>query len=229
MIDGVFLASVFMAGMSSFLMPCIIPLVPAYLAYLTGKTVSSNDHSSVDSKLVLFNALGFVFGFIFVFVLLGAAATAISRLLISEQDLFRKIAGMFIIFMGLFHMGLIPLKFLNYERRMNLIPSTATFTQSLLLGLGFGLGWSPCLGPVLASILIIASQTETVGMGVLLLSVYGLGLGIPFLALALGFKAVWKYVYRIQKYSGIIKKVTGAILVLVGILIFFNKLMIFAF
>ncbi len=229
MYDWMFFGTAFIAGMTSFLMPCILPLVPAYLTYLTGKTAEGDFSDSAVHKSLTINSLAFIFGFVAVFVLLGAAATTLGRLLLQNQDIIRKISGIFVSFMGLFHMGLIPLRFMDRERRFNVIPGSAGLIQSIAIGAGFGFGWTPCMGPVLASLLIIASQTDTVGMGMLLLSTYGIGLGIPFFALALGYKIFWKHIRILKKHVRLIKKISGGVLILLGILIYYNKIMFIAF
>ena len=220
-----FFGTVFIAGMTSFLMPCILPLIPVYLTYLTGKTAEGDFSDPFVHKSLTINSLAFIFGFVAVFVLLGAAANSLGRLLLDNQDIIRRISGIFISLMGLFHMGLIPLRFMERERRFNFIPATPGLFQSIAIGAGFGFGWTPCMGPVLASLLIIASQTDTVGRGMFLLSIYGIGLGVPFFALALGYKVFWKHMRVLKKHAGLIKKITGGILILLGILIYFNKVM----
>jgi len=220
-----FFGTVFIAGMTSFLMPCILPLIPVYLTYLTGKTAEGDFSDPFVHKSLTINSLAFIFGFVAVFVLLGAAANSLGRLLLDNQDIIRRISGIFISLMGLFHMGLIPLRFMERERRFNFIPDTPGLFQSIAIGAGFGFGWTPCMGPVLASLLIIASQTDTVGRGMFLLSIYGIGLGVPFFALALGYKVFWKHMRVLKKHAGLIKKITGGILILLGILIYFNKVM----
>lgn len=229
MYDWMFFGTVLIAGMTSFMMPCILPLIPAYLTYLTGKIAEDDFSDPVVHKILIINSLAFIFGFVIVFVLLGAAATSLGRLLLDNQDIIRKIGGIFISLMGLFHMGLIPVRFLEREHRFRFIPGSPGLFQSIAIGAGFGFGWTPCMGPVLASLLIIASQTDTVGMGMLLLSIYGIGLGIPFFALALGYKVFWKHMRLIKKHAELIKKISGGILVLLGILIYYNKIMFILF
>jgi len=226
--DWMFFGTVLLAGMTSFLMPCILPLIPAYLTYLTGKTADADFSDPLIRKILTMNSLAFIFGFVIVFVLLGAAATSLGRLLLDNQDVIRRISGIFISLMGFFHMGLIPLRFLERERRFSFAPGSPGLFQSIAIGAGFGFGWTPCMGPVLASLLIIASQTDTVGMGMLLLSIYGIGLGMPFFALALGYKVIWRHMCILKKHAGLIKKISGGILILLGILIYFNKIMFVA-
>jgi len=229
MYDWMFLGTVLGAGMTSFMMPCILPLIPAYLSFLTGKTAESDFNDPLNRKSLITNSLAFIFGFVAVFVLLGATATSLGSMLLQHQDVLRKTSGIFIAFMGLFHMGLIPLQFMAKEKRFYVNPGSPGFIQSIAIGAGFGFGWTPCMGPVLASLLIIASQSNTVSMGILLLSIYGIGLGIPFLALALGYKALWKHIKTLKKHIGLIKKISGGMLIVLGILIFFNRIMFISF
>jgi len=221
-----FLGTVLLAGMASFLMPCILPLIPAYISYLTGENVGKDDF---NKRSIIINSIAFVSGFIIVFVLLGAAATSLGQQLTDNKDIIRKIAGVFIVFMGSLHTDLIKIKFLGAERRFNILNTAPGVLKSIIIGAGFGLGWSPCMGPVLTSLLLIASQSDTVGAGVLLLFIYGLGVGIPFLTISTCYNVVWRHVKFLGKHARVIKKVSGAILIILGILIYFNKIMFLTF
>ncbi len=215
---------VFLQGMASFLSPCVLPLIPAYLTYFTGKSAEAMLHDVKSHRMLIWNGVAFVAGFTIVFVLLGAAATGIGKFLLKNNEIFRQISGAIVIAFGLFHMGLVPISFLNYEKRLQISGKTPGLFSSMLMGIGFSFGWTPCIGPVLSSVLILASRTSTVWSGVGLLAVYSLGLGIPFLAITIFLKYFWKYLKGIKKHIKTIKIVSGLILVIIGILILTNTL-----
>lgn len=213
---------VFLQGMASFLSPCVLPLIPAYLTYLTGKSAEVMMHDPKAHRSLIWNGAAFVIGFTIVFVLLGATATGIGKFLLKNDDLFRQISGVVVIIFGLFHMGLIPISFLNYEKRLQVEGKTPGLLSSFLMGVGFSFGWTPCIGPVLSTVLILASRTSTVWSGIGLLAVYSLGLGLPFLILAIFLKYLWKYLKGIYKHMRMIKLASGVVLVLIGVLIITN-------
>jgi len=213
---------VFLQGMASFFSPCVLPLIPAYLTYLTGQSAEAMLHDAKAHRKLIWNGLAFVIGFSVVFVLLGATATGIGKFLLKNSTLFRQISGIVVVVFGLFHMGLIPIPFLNYEKRLQITGKAPGLISSFLMGIGFSFGWTPCIGPVLSSVLILASRSSTLWRGIGLLTVYSLGLGIPFMVLAIFLKYLWKYIKGVYKYLKIIKIVSGAVLVVIGILIFTN-------
>lgn len=213
---------VFLQGMASFLSPCVLPLIPAYLTYLTGQSAEAMLHDSKAQWTLIWNGIAFVAGFTIVFILLGATATEIGKFLLKNNELFRQISGVVVIIFGLFHMGLVPISFLNYEKRLEFTGGKPGLFSSMLMGIGFSFGWTPCIGPVLSAVLILASRSSTVWSGVGLLAVYSLGLGIPFMVLSIFLKYLWKYIRGIYKYMKIIKIVSGAIMVVIGILIVTN-------
>jgi len=219
---------VFLEGLASFLSPCVLPLIPAYMTYLTGRSAEAMTQDKKAHRNLIFNSLAFILGFTVIFVLMGAAATKLGSLLLRNQHLIRRISGILIILFGLFSAGWIPIRFLNYERRLQLLPERQGLISSLLIGMGFSLGWTPCIGPILTSVLIMAANVQTVAKGMLLLAVYALGLGLPFLALAVGIRYLWKYLNLLTRHLGIIKKVSGAILIIIGVMIYFNVFAVLA-
>lgn len=219
-----FFATVFFQGVASFLSPCVLPLIPAYLTYMTGQSIEIMIKDKRAHRTLVLNSLAFILGFSLVFVLLGIVATSVGKFLQANRDIIRKISGILVIFFGLFHTGLIPIRFLNYEKRLNLRMENPGFLSSLLIGIGFSFGWSPCIGPVLASVYIMASQSNTLAMGMSLLIVYAMGLGLPFLLITLGLQYIWKYIRGLYKHMGLIKIISGALLVIVGLMIYFNTL-----
>jgi cytochrome c-type biogenesis protein len=160
---------------------------------------------------------------------LGAAATKLGSYLLRHQHVIRRISGILIIIFGLFHAGFIPIRFLNYEKRLHVQRERQGLLSSLLIGMAFSVGWTPCIGPILTSVLILAANTQTLVSGMLLLAVYALGLGLPFLALAAGIRYLWRYLDILSRHMGMIKKVSGIILILIGIMIYFNIFAILAF
>ena len=219
---------VFLEGLASFLSPCVLPLIPAYMTYLTGRSAEAMTQDKKAHRNLIFNSLAFILGFTVIFVLMGAAATKLGSLLLRNQHLIRRISGILIILFWLFNAGWIPIRFLNYERRLQLLPERQGLISSLLIGMGFSLGWTPCIGPILTSVLIMAANVQTVAKGMLLLAVYALGLGLPFLALAVGIRYLWKYLNLLTRHLGIIKKVSGAILIVIGVMIYFNVFAVLA-
>lgn len=217
-----FFITVFLQGIASFLSPCVLPLIPAYLTYMTGQSIEIMMEDSKAHRALIFNSIAFIAGFSLVFVLLGAVATSLGQFLQAYRDIIRKISAILIIFFGLFHTGLIPVPFLNYEKRLQIKPAAPGVISSFLIGVGFSFGWSPCIGPVLTSVYIMASQVSTVAKGMALLAVYALGLGLPFFLIALGLRFLWKYFEKLYKHMKLVKTISGGILVIVGIMIYFN-------
>lgn len=213
---------VFLQGVISFLSPCFLPLLPAYLSYLTGQSILSDTDVKINKKLI-FNSLSFVLGFTLVFVLLGMTATALGSLLVQNISFIRKIGGIFIIIFGLYNMGVIKIPLLLQEKRISYMPKKPAIISSFLLGISFSFGWSACIGPYLAPILALSAYSETLYYGMLLLFVYSMGLGLPFLLIAVTFSYIWTYIKRIYKYMGVIKIISGALLVIMGIIIFMEK------
>jgi cytochrome c-type biogenesis protein len=223
--DLAFIFMVFVEGVASFLSPCVLPLIPVYLAYLTGQSVDNLlQGSSRACRTVVLNALLFVIGFSFVFISMGTVASSFGKFLVEHRDVMRKISGALIVFFGLFHTGLIPIPFLNYEKRFKVNINSPGLITSIIMGMGFGFGWTPCVGPMLASVLVMASQARTVAEGMGLLAVYSLGLGLPFMALAVGIRVLWDPIKKLYRYMDAIRWVSGGLLIITGLLIFFNRL-----
>jgi cytochrome c-type biogenesis protein len=220
------LYTAFFAGLISFLSPCVLPLVPGYLSYISG--VSSDQmRAGADAETrrrVMVNASGFVLGFSLIFIALGASATALGQLMLAQLEVLSKIAGVVIIVFGLHTMGLLRIKWLYMEKRVQLSSKPLGLLGALVVGMAFGFGWTPCIGPILASILAIAATQETVGQGISLLAVYSLGLGIPFLLAGLAINQFFALFDRLKRHMRIIEIVSGLLLIGVGLLMFTNNL-----
>ncbi len=231
MINDISIYMAFAAGLVSFLSPCVLPLVPGYVSFISGVSLpelKADPGRSVflnrEHRIVVLNSIFFIFGFSAVFILLGASATWIGALLTSKLNFFTKLAGLIIIFFGILKMGLIrPLPFLK-EFKIPIKTSKAGLVGAVMLGAAFAFGWTPCIGPVLGGILTFAGTLDQVNQGVRLLLVYSLGLGLPFFLTALGVQHFFRFFNRIKKHLGLIEKISGLVLVVMGVLILTNSL-----
>ena len=209
------------AGLLSFVSPCVLPLVPPYLCYVTGLSLDEVTASRSDRRIrgmVLRASLAFVLGFTTVFVLLGATASVLGRMVARQQEILSVVAGLVIIVMGLHFLGVFRLGFLQREARVQVASQPAGLAGAYVLGLAFAFGWTPCIGPVLAAILAVAGSTDTVGRGAGLLAIYSLGLGIPFM-IAAGFAERFiGGLRRFRPYMPMVEKVMGVFLIVAGIL-----------
>jgi len=212
----------FISGLLSFFSPCILPLVPSYLIFISG--ITFDDYTGLQSgkyrKIVLIHSLAFIAGFSFVFVALGISSSALGRLLSNYQVYVMRIGGFILIILGLYYLDVIRMPFLNREKVFHLKEKPFGLFGSFIIGITFSLGWTPCVGPALSSILIIASTTENIWEGIYLLGLYSLGLAIPFLISALLFDQLFGL---LKKYSSIVKysmKFLGVLFIIIGILFF---------
>ena len=225
--DNVSIITAFAFGLLSFISPCVLPIVPGYLSFISGVSFEEMQGSGSSSKArnrIIANSALFVAGFSLVFIGLGASATAVGQFLRERLDLLSKIAGAIIIVFGLHMVGVYKIPFLNYEKRFHSKGKPLGLFGSFVVGLAFAFGWTPCIGPILAAILAIASQQETVGQGILLLASYSLGLGIPFFLTALSIGAFYNVFNKLKIHLHKVEVVGGVLLVLVGILIMTNYL-----
>ncbi len=216
----------FSAGMLSFFSPCVLPLVPAYIANLAGAT-------AIDNKIrksyvpALLHSLSFVIGFSFIFIALGASVGLIGTSLTAHSNLLRQIAGGLIIVFGIFLVASYKLPWLNYEKRLNF--NTARnpgYIRSVLIGGAFAFGWTPCVGPILGTILALAWSSHDVWQGTLLLVIYSLGLGIPFILIGLAWGAIMPLWKSINRHLGVISIISGLLLIAVGILMLTGHIML---
>jgi len=220
------------AGFLSFLSPCVLPLVPPYLAFLGGTTfdqLAGEDETPPHVyRSVVLASVVFVLGFTTVFVMLGATATVAGQLLAENLPLLSKIAGVVIIIFGLHFLGLINLPILNREARFHADAKPAGLLGAYIIGLAFAFGWTPCIGPVLGAILAVAAGEDSVRHGVSLLLVYSLGLGIPFILAALAIKPFMRAMQRYRKHLGVVEKLLGGFLVLTGVLFLTDSMTLIA-
>lgn len=220
----------FIAGLASFLSPCVLPLVPIYLAQLVGQSVHQapgGTQSVVSSQRIatFLHATTFVTGFTLAFIALGATASTLGSFLQGHAVLLRQIGGVILIVIGLHMVGLLKLPFLLWQKRIDYHPARPGYPASLLIGIIFAIAWSPCIGPILGSILVLAASSATLRQGVYLLLAYSLGLGVPFILLGLGLNQVSSILKWLRPHLGKIEVATGFLMVVVGILIFFNLLL----
>ncbi|KPL05191.1 MAG: cytochrome C biogenesis protein [candidate division Zixibacteria bacterium SM1_73] len=224
--ENISLFAAFTAGIISFISPCVLPLIPAYLSFISGVSVEemkSRDRKSEVLKKVSLNTILFILGFSVVFVALGASATFFGEFLLAKLSLFNKIAGVIIMILGVHLLGVFRIRFLDYEKRFHTKSRSLGLFGSFLVGLAFAFGWTPCIGPILAGILLVASNQDTVTKGVVLLSSYSLGLGIPFFVTAVSFHTFLSVFGWIKKHFRTVEIVSGVFLIIVGFLIFIGS------
>ncbi|HKW01696.1 MAG TPA: cytochrome c biogenesis protein CcdA [Vicinamibacterales bacterium] len=225
--DVSFLAA-FGAGVLSFISPCVLPLVPGYISFVSGVSFDQMQTADAASRAatrrqMLITSLAFVLGFSLVFICLGASATAIGHLLRHQKTILERIAGALIIIFGLHLAGVFRIKWLDKDTRVQTSGRPASPIGAFLVGLAFAFGWTPCIGPILGGILAIAGSKNSVGEGVGLLAVYSAGLGIPFLVTSIAIDRFFVASKRIRKYYKPIEIASGALLVVLGVLIFTNR------
>ncbi len=209
-------AVAFVAGLLSFLSPCVLPLVPSYIGFLTGMTLPE---MAGRRRLALVHALLFVAGFSLVFVLLGASATALGRALNIYQVWLQRVGGVLIIAFGLLCLGVFKWDILSFERRVHLERKPVGFLGSVLVGMAFAAGWTPCIGPVLGGILGLAATSSDLSRGMLLLGVYSAGLAVPFLIAAVAVESFFGWFQRFRRFLPWVMRVSGVLLIFVGILL----------
>ena len=203
------------AGLLSFLSPCVLPLLPSYISFVAGisfEEVQGTVANPRTRRAILINSLLFILGFSLVFIALGAGATLVGQVLFQNQRVIQKIGGVFIILMGLYVAGWLRIPFLMREWRVELKDRPAGYLGALMVGITFAAGWTPCIGPILGSILTLASVSQTAGTGIKMLAAYSLGLAIPFLVSSLA-------INRFKRFIPVVTRVSGLILIAVGLLL----------
>ena len=206
----------FSAGLLSFLSPCVLPLVPSYIGFLTGMTL---DEMSTRRRFALLHAGLFILGFTLIFVLFGASATALGRVLKYHEVWLQRIGGVLTILFGLICLGAFRFGFLQQDRRLHLQNKPLGYLGSVLVGMAFAAGWTPCIGPILGGIYALAAASDSLGRGVLLLEAYSAGLAVPFLIAAWAVDAFLGWFQRFRRFLPWVMRVSGALLILVGVLL----------
>lgn len=217
----------FSAGFLSFVSPCVLPLVPSYVSYITGLSLdelTSEEGKKRARQVAIKNSLMFILGFSAIFIALGASATMIGRFSLTHQGAIRKIGGAVVIFFGLYVMGLIKPSLLMRDARFHLQSKPAGYVGSFIVGIAFAAGWTPCVGPILGTILLYASGSNSIWAGMGLLTAYSLGLGLPLFVSALSVQSFLSYFKKTVRYMWLVSGVSGIFLVAVGVMIFTNSL-----
>jgi cytochrome c-type biogenesis protein len=221
----------FTAGILTFLSPCILPLVPSFIAYITGVSYAdlkdmhkTEAYKTEVHKKTISHTLLFILGFSVVFILMGLTATVIGKALFAYQNVIRIGGGLLVIFFGLTISGVLKFAFMEKDHHLNIHAKKATYFGSFLVGVTFAAAWTPCAGPIFGSILVIAGTEGNIGQGVQLLSLYSAGIAVPFFLTALAINTFLRFFNKFKKAMGYINKVAGAMLVLIGILILTNSL-----
>ncbi|RPH00743.1 MAG: cytochrome c biogenesis protein CcdA [Candidatus Pelagibacter sp. TMED153] len=210
----------FGAGLISFLSPCVLPLIPGYISYISGSSLNE----LIEKKNInLLPIILFTFGFSIVFIIFGAASTYLGQVLLQNSNELRIAAGLIIILFSLHIIGVFNLKFLNYEKRIE-TKTNNNFYSPILIGMAFAFGWTPCIGPILGSILVLATTEESVNKGIYLLTFYSLGLAIPFILSGYLIQKFLIFSKNFKKNINLVSKVGGIILLITGILILTNQL-----
>ncbi len=219
----------FLAGLLSFFSPCILPLIPAYFTFITGLSIDELTESAKEtSNKVILSTLVYVAGFSFVFIMMGASAFFLGNLIHEYSWVVRYMGGAIIIIFSLHLLGIINIKGLNFEKRFHVKEKPLHLMGVFLIGMAFGAGWSPCIGPVLGSILIVASNQNTIFDGMLLLALYSLGIAIPFILISIFITRMVETIKKATKYIIYINKATGILLLIVGILLITDKFKLLA-
>lgn len=217
------------AGLLSFFSPCILPLIPAYFTFITGLSLDELTEESYQTRQkVIFATLAYVCGFSFIFVLLGASASFMGGLISNFTWLIRYAGGGIILFFGLHLLGFINIKGLNFEKRIHMNEKPMHLMGTFVIGMAFGAGWSPCIGPLLGSILIVAGNQETVFQGIILLALYSAGLALPFMVLSFFINRILEIMKRATRVLMYVNKISGVLLIIVGILLITDKFRLLA-
>jgi cytochrome c-type biogenesis protein len=211
-----------LAGVLSFLSPCVLPLVPPYLAFIGGLAIERSEEGEIEVSgavgRTVASAIAFVTGFTVVFVALGATASVISGFITRYIDIFATVAGVVVILLGLHFLGAFKILLLYREKRFQVREKPVTLLGAFVVGLAFAFGWTPCVGPVLAAILLVAASDDSIFYGASLLGVYALGIGLPFILAAAFMPAFMRFMQRFRRHLGLVEKLLGAFLVATGVL-----------
>lgn len=217
------------AGLLSFFSPCILPLIPAYFSFITGLSLDELTGNKKETRQkVMLSTLFYVAGFSFIFILFGASASFLGSLATEYSWIVRYAGGGIILIFGLHLLGIINIKGFNFEKRIHVKEKPLHLMGTFVIGMAFGAGWSPCIGPMLGTILIVAGNQDTVFEGILLLAVYSAGLAIPFLIMSFFINSILDIMKRATKFIGIFNKISGILLIAIGLLLIFDKFRLLA-
>jgi cytochrome c-type biogenesis protein len=214
----------FVAGLASFLTPCVLPLVPVYVSLISGVGIEELkvQEASVLRKVML-NSLAFVIGFSIVFVTLGALSTEVGRIASEYKNLLAQVAGVLVILFGLHLTGILRIKAFYADKRLHSVKGGSTMWGAFVIGFAFAFGWTPCVGPILSAILYLASTQNSVGKGILLLTIYSLGLAVPFLLTAFGIERFMKFYSGFRRYMHAVEVISGVLLIALGALLVLGR------
>jgi len=219
----------FVAGLVSFLSPCVLPLVPGYVSLISGVGVEElKDQQASVFRKVMLNSIAFIFGFSIVFVTLGALSTEVGQLAAQYKSILARVAGVLIIVFGLHLTGILRIKALYADKRLHSVKGGSTAWGAFVIGFAFAFGWTPCVGPILSVILGFAAAQDSVSKGILLLSIYSLGLAVPFLLTSLGIERFLSFYGRFRRHMHALEIASGALLMVLGVLLVFGKFTLLA-
>jgi cytochrome c-type biogenesis protein len=227
--ENITYSAAIIAGLLSFFSPCILPLIPAYFSFITGLTLDelTQGKKEVRQKVIL-STLFYVAGFSFIFILFGASASFLGGFASKYSWVVRYLGGSIIIVFGLHLLGIINIKGFNFEKKIHVKEKPIHLMGVFVIGMAFGAGWSPCIGPLLGSILVVAGNQDTVLQGVSLLAVYSAGLAIPFLIISFFINSIIGIMKRATRFIGALNKAAGILLIIIGLLLVFDKLRLLA-
>ena len=227
--ENITYSAALVAGLLSFFSPCILPLIPAYFSFITGLTLDelTQNKKEVRQKVIL-STLFYVAGFSFIFILFGASASFLGGFASKYSWVVRYLGGSIIIVFGLHLLGIINIKGFNFEKKIHVKEKPLHLMGVFLIGMAFGAGWSPCIGPMLGSILIVAGNQDTVLKGVSLLAVYSAGLAIPFIIISFFINSIIGIMKRATRFIGALNKASGILLIVIGLLLLFDKFRLLA-
>jgi len=212
-------SAAFIAGLLSFLSPCVLPLIPAYFSFITGFSLDElldGTHQNTRKKVFL-STLSFVCGFSLVFIIMGASASYLGGLIVTYKDYIRIIGGIIIILFGIHLTGWIQIRGLNMDRRIHFQNKPIHVMGTFIIGMAFGAGWSPCIGPLLGSILVVASSQNTIWQGIKLLAIYSAGMAIPFILISIFINFLLEFLHHATRFVKYINRIAGILLIIVGI------------
>jgi len=218
----------FIAGLLSFFSPCILPLIPAYFTLITGFSLdelTQADKGNIRKKVII-STVAYILGFSTVFIILGASASFFGQLVQTYQSAIRIVGGHIISILGFHLLGVIRISGLEFEKRIHFHKKPIHFMGTFIIGMAFGAGWSPCIGPILGSIFILAANQNSIGQGIVLLTLYSAGLALPFLLLSFSIQSLLGWLSQAKKFIVYVNVFSGALLVIIGILLIINKLQI---